>query len=50
VQDNDALFIVRPYVIAAEQRQQQRHRRALLLATIGIDAGPRTIHGLEVPR
>jgi hypothetical protein len=39
-----------PYVIANEERQQEQRRRTLLLATLGIDAGLHTIHGVEVPR
>jgi hypothetical protein len=35
---------------AAEQRRLQRQRRAeALLATVGIDIGPRTIHGVRMP-
>jgi hypothetical protein len=48
--DGDRLAVVRPYVIANEQRQQEQRRRALLLATLGVDVGPRVIHGVEVPR
>jgi hypothetical protein len=48
--------LVRPYLIAHEQRQAQREearrqrgrRRALWLAVHGIDIGPRVIHGVEV--
>jgi hypothetical protein len=40
--------MVRPYLAAYEQRQR---RRALVLATMGIDApGPYVIHGMEVGR
>jgi hypothetical protein len=43
---------VRPYLVAAEQRQQRQRRqrrRALALATLGIDdPGPYRIHGVEV--
>ncbi|MGP3982062.1 hypothetical protein [Streptomyces sp. KR80] len=44
--DGDATVMVRPYLVAEEQRQR---RSALLLATVGIDApGPYVIHGVEV--
>lgn len=43
---------LRPYVLTEAERaerRRQRHRRcALSLATQGIDAGPRRIHGMEV--
>jgi hypothetical protein len=42
-------FTVRPYVLVHEERRQQR-RRALVLATVGIDLGARWIHGTEVAR
>jgi hypothetical protein len=46
--------LVRPYFLAHEQRQesqrQRRRRRVLVLATMGIDLGPRVIHGVEVGR
>lgn len=45
--------LVRPYLVAHERRQEERRqrarRRALVLAAYGIDAGPRWIHGVEVP-
>lgn len=44
---------VRPYLVACERRElllQRRRRRALVLATVGIDVGPRWIHGMEVAR
>jgi hypothetical protein len=44
----DGANSVRPYVIADEQRQQEQRRRALLLATFGVDVGPRVIHGVMV--
>ncbi|MDO0933340.1 hypothetical protein QQY66_17200 [Streptomyces sp. DG2A-72] len=44
--------LVRPYLLAHEQREQARQlrarRRALWLAAHGIDAGPRRIHGVDV--
>lgn len=44
--DGDATPLVRPYLVAHEQRQR---RNALLLATFGTDApGPYFIHGVEV--
>lgn len=50
--DGDATALVRPYLVAAEQRQQRQRRqrrRALALATLGIDdPGPYRIHGVEV--
>ncbi|MBT2491780.1 hypothetical protein J7E96_25275 [Streptomyces sp. ISL-96] len=42
-----ATAMVRPYLLAAEQRQR---RRALWLAMYGIDVGPRRIHGVAVAR
>lgn len=48
--DGEALPIVRPYVLAHEQRQQRQRRRALMLATMGVDVGPHTILGVEVAR
>ncbi|MFJ2261934.1 hypothetical protein ACIOKD_26975 [Streptomyces sp. NPDC087844] len=48
--------MVRPYLVEHEQhvqreeaRQQRARRRALWLATRGVDIGPRLIHGKEVP-
>lgn len=46
-------LLVRPYVLSLdkwrhEKRQQRQRRRALWLATHGIDIGPRWIHGMEV--
>ncbi|MDF6044307.1 hypothetical protein LRD69_19635 [Streptomyces sp. JH14] len=44
--DGSASALVRPYLTAHEQRQR---RRALFLATIGLDdEGPYWIHGMEV--
>lgn len=44
--------LVRPYLVAherrEEERQQQARRRTLVLASYGIDTGPRRIHGMEV--
>ncbi|MCX4396515.1 MULTISPECIES: hypothetical protein [unclassified Streptomyces] len=44
--------LVRPYLVAHEQREEARlrraRRRALWLAVHGIDIGPRLIHGIEV--
>ncbi|MGW3392518.1 hypothetical protein [Streptomyces hydrogenans] len=44
--------LVRPYLLAHEQRERARRqrarRRALWLAVHGIDIGPRLIHGVEV--
>ncbi|MDF2256925.1 hypothetical protein [Streptantibioticus ferralitis] len=48
--DGEALAIVRPYVLAHGRRQQRPRRCALVLATMGIDLGPRIIHGAEVAR
>ncbi|WP_169314313.1 hypothetical protein [Streptomyces piniterrae] len=43
---------MRPYLVAHEAREcvrlQRGRRRALWLATYGIDAGPRWIHGVKV--
>jgi hypothetical protein len=53
--DGDAVALVRPYVIAHEQREEVRRRReersrrrALWLAVHGVDVGPRFIHGVEM--
>ncbi|MFF3481887.1 hypothetical protein ACFYXC_01225 [Streptomyces sp. NPDC002701] len=44
--------MVRPYLVEHERReearQQRARRRALWLATRGVDIGPRRIHGVEV--
>ncbi|MBV1938369.1 MULTISPECIES: hypothetical protein [Streptomyces] len=47
--DGNASRLVRPYVLgAAEHRRQRERRRALYLATVGIDVGPDHIHGVPV--
>jgi hypothetical protein len=47
--DGNASRLVRPYVLdPAEHRCQRERRRALYLATLGIDAGPKHIHGVPV--
>jgi hypothetical protein len=38
------------FIADGEPRQQWWRRRALVLATVGIDTGPRRIHGVEVAR
>ncbi|MER6674426.1 hypothetical protein [Streptomyces sp. NPDC000983] len=44
--------LVRPYLLTPHERRhrrlQRQRRRALWLATHGIDVGPRHIHGVEV--
>ncbi|MFF0807544.1 hypothetical protein [Streptomyces albogriseolus] len=44
--------LVRPYLLAHEQRaqarQQRARRRTLWLAVHGIDVGPRRIHGVDI--
>ena len=40
--------LVRPYLVAHEERLRRQRRRALWLAVHGIDVGPRRIHGVEV--
>ncbi|GAA1356212.1 hypothetical protein [Streptomyces beijiangensis] len=44
--------LVHPYLMAYEQRQEERlrrkRRRELRFAAHGIDIGPRLIHGVEV--
>ncbi|MFG2590874.1 hypothetical protein [Streptomyces sp. NPDC048438] len=41
--------LVRPYLLTPDEFWlQRRRRRALWLATHGIDAGPRRIHGVKV--
>ncbi len=44
--------LVRPYLLAHEQREQARRQRArrrtLWLAVHGVDAGPRQIHGADI--
>jgi hypothetical protein len=53
--DGSAVALVRPYLVAYEQREQRRERalqrerrRALLLALDGVDVGPDVIHGVRV--
>ncbi|MEW2394572.1 hypothetical protein [Streptomyces sp. NPDC046862] len=47
--DGTASALVRPYVLtSAERRHQRARRRALCLATLGIDTGPSHIHGVRV--
>lgn len=45
--DGRATAMVRPYLLTPEQRQR---RRALWLATYGIDVGPCRIHSMEMAR
>ncbi|MFF4602030.1 hypothetical protein ACFY12_04615 [Streptomyces sp. NPDC001339] len=44
--------LIRPYVLSPEEQRERRaqreRRRVLWLASRGIDAGPRWIHGVEV--
>ena len=48
--DGNASRLVRPYVMdPAEHRRQRERRRAARLATLGIDVGPKHIHGVRVP-
>jgi hypothetical protein len=48
--DGNASRVVRPYVLdPAEIRRQRERRRAAGLATLGIDVGPKRIHGARVP-
>ncbi|WP_320778781.1 hypothetical protein [Streptomyces sp. CRN 30] len=47
--DGETSRLVRPYLLTPEERRRQRERRrALCLATVGIDTGPRHIHGVRV--
>lgn len=47
--DGEASRLIRPYVLTPEERRRQRERRrAACLATVGIDTGPRHIHGVRV--
>ena len=52
VMQGEDIGLVRPYPAAHERRQEERRqrarRRALVLATYGVDIGPRRIHGVEV--
>ncbi|MEV0639642.1 hypothetical protein AB0I77_32850 [Streptomyces sp. NPDC050619] len=48
--DGNTSRLVRPYVLdPAEYRRQRDRRRAAYLATLGIDVGPKHIHGVRVP-
>ncbi|WP_328562062.1 hypothetical protein [Streptomyces coelicoflavus] len=48
--DGNASRLVRPYVLSpTERRHQRERRRAAHLATLGIDVGPKHIHGVRVP-
>ncbi|WP_409470330.1 hypothetical protein [Streptomyces sp. HC307] len=48
--DGNASRLVRPYLLdTAEHRRQRERRRAARLATLGIDVGPKHIHGARVP-
>ncbi|GAA2639908.1 hypothetical protein [Streptomyces vastus] len=48
--DGSASPLVRPYVLdPAEHHRQRERRRALYLATLGIDVAPTHIHGVCVP-
>ncbi|MEU1270217.1 hypothetical protein [Streptomyces sp. NPDC005799] len=48
--DGTASRLVRPYVLdPVEHRRQRDRRRAARLATLGIDVGPKHIHGVRVP-
>ncbi|MFE5026331.1 hypothetical protein ACFRAO_24195 [Streptomyces sp. NPDC056656] len=44
--------LIRPYLVAHEQRQEDKQRRArrraLWFAVHGVDIGPRLIHGVKV--
>lgn len=47
--DGGTSHLVRPYVLTPDERRRQRERRrALYLATLGIDIGPDHIHGIPV--
>ncbi|WP_338896336.1 hypothetical protein WBG99_12085 [Streptomyces sp. TG1A-60] len=47
--DGSASPLVRPYLLTPDERRHQRERRrALYLATLGIDTGPDHIHGIRV--
>ncbi|MDT9701706.1 hypothetical protein [Streptomyces sp. P17] len=48
--DGNASRLVRPSVLDTdEHRRQRERRRAAYLATLGIDVGPKHIHGVRVP-
>lgn len=45
----EEVALIRPYLVALEERRLQRERcRALLLALDGVDVGPEIIHGVRV--
>ncbi|MFD9037232.1 hypothetical protein ACIOK4_21665 [Streptomyces bottropensis] len=47
--DGGASPLVRPYLLTPDERRRRREcRRALYLATLGIDTGPDHIHGIRV--
>lgn len=47
--DGSASALVRPYVLTLDERGRRRERRrALYLASLGIDTGPQCIHGIRV--
>ncbi|MFM9558133.1 hypothetical protein [Streptomyces caniscabiei] len=47
--DGSASPLVRPYLLTPDERHRQRERRrALYLASLGIDTGPDHIHGIRV--
>ncbi|TGA84069.1 hypothetical protein E2651_42800 [Streptomyces sp. MZ04] len=47
--DGSTQLLVRPYVLDLEElRRQRARRRALYLATLGVDVGPQNIHGVRV--
>ena len=48
--DGNTPALVRPFLLSsAEHRLQLERRRAAYLATLGIDVGPKHIHGARVP-
>ena len=48
--DGNASALVRPFLLdPAEHSLQRERRRAAYLATLGIDVGPKRIHGVRVP-
>ncbi|MER7172530.1 hypothetical protein [Streptomyces mesophilus] len=53
--DGSASPLVRPYLFGSaedflERRRQRERRRALYLATLGVDIGPERIHGVALTR
>jgi len=47
--DGGATMLVRPHVLTPDERRSKRERRrALYLATFGLDSGPHYIHGIRV--